>query len=88
VDGPEPSDCIVVLEGDAGDARLRHALDLLRDDYGKELVIDAPTALKYGRPTYEYAQEYASKQPPATRARNCARLPAASKQFRRAQQAV
>jgi hypothetical protein len=65
IDCPQRSDWIVVLEGDSDDVRLRHALELLKEGYGKDLMIDAPTAVKYGRPTFEYAQEYANRQPAA-----------------------
>jgi len=68
VDRPEQSDFIVVLAGDIGDYRLQHALELLNQGYGRELLIDVAQQVKFGRPMYEYAEEYANNLPVSTRA--------------------
>jgi hypothetical protein len=42
VDAPRPADAILVLAGET-DKRPRRALDLLRQGYGKRIVLDVPT---------------------------------------------
>jgi uncharacterized SAM-binding protein YcdF (DUF218 family) len=58
LDNPIHSDVIVVLSGDTGDARFLHALNLLRSGYSKELILDAPDWIEYGRTSSDLAREY------------------------------
>jgi uncharacterized SAM-binding protein YcdF (DUF218 family) len=58
LDNPAPSDIIVVLNGDIGDARFLHALNLLRSGYSQELILDAPDWVEYGRTSSDLAREY------------------------------
>jgi hypothetical protein len=51
VDSPRPSDAILVLAGET-DIRPRHALELLKQGYGKRIVLDVPSQSKL----YEFTQ--------------------------------
>jgi hypothetical protein len=61
---PQHADFIVVLAGDRGDNRFQHALQLLREGYAHDLILDAPDWIKYGRSDYDYASEYVQKAAP------------------------
>jgi len=58
LDNPTRSDIIVVLNGDIGDARFLHGLNLLRNGYSQELILDAPDWVEYGRTSSDLAREY------------------------------
>ena len=58
LDNPERSDIIVVLSGDSGDVRFLHALNLLRNGYSQELILDASDWVLYGRTESDLAREY------------------------------
>jgi uncharacterized SAM-binding protein YcdF (DUF218 family) len=58
VEAPQPADAIVVLAGET-DIRPRRALELLRQGYGKWIVLDVPTNAKlYGFTEIELAEKY------------------------------
>jgi hypothetical protein len=58
VEDPRPSDAILVLAGET-DFRPRRALDLLKQGYGKWIVLDVPTDAKlYEFTQIELAQRY------------------------------
>ena len=58
VDAPQPSDLILVLAGET-DHRPAHALELLRQGYGKRVLIDVPADVKiYDTFQLDVAQKY------------------------------
>jgi DUF218 domain len=58
VDAPQPSDVIVVLAGET-DHRPARALELLRQGYGKRVVIDVPADVKiYDTLQLDVAEKY------------------------------
>ena len=58
LDHPTRADIIVVLSGDIGDTRFLHGLELLRNGYSQELILDAPDWVEYGRTSSDLAREY------------------------------
>jgi hypothetical protein len=57
-DNPQKSDAIVVLDG-GGDSRYQKGLELLRQDYGKVLFLDARTDIRqYGHTPAEWASQF------------------------------
>jgi hypothetical protein len=65
VDGPRPSDVILVLAGET-DNRPRRALELLGQRYGQRIVLDVPTKAKlYEFTQIELAQNYIKDLPQA-----------------------
>lgn len=64
VNKPRPAEIIVVLAGDLDDSRFQHALALFRAGYGHDLVLDAPSWIKYGHPYTEYAWQYVRQAAP------------------------
>jgi uncharacterized SAM-binding protein YcdF (DUF218 family) len=61
VDHPERSDVIVVLAGDHNDHRYLRGLALLRNGYGRQMVVDAPAELVYGRTYAERAMDFVAQ---------------------------
>jgi hypothetical protein len=61
------SDLAIVLAGEVDDTRTQRGLDLLRTGYAREVVLDAPTFVLYGRHAFEYAQDYVQTLPPELR---------------------
>lgn len=68
VDNPQHSTVIVVVAGDFKDARSQHALELFREGYAQELVLDAPDWLEYGRTNSDLAREYLQASIPEKKA--------------------
>ena len=58
VNRPERSDVIVVLAGDHNDLRYWRGLQLLREHYGRRMLVDAPADRLYGRSYAEYATDF------------------------------
>lgn len=58
VNHPEHSDVIVVLAGDHNDLRYSRGLQLLREQYGHRMLVDAPADRLYGRSYAEYAADF------------------------------
>ena len=58
VNHPERSDVIVVLAGDHNDLRYWHALELLREGYGQQMVVDASADQIYGRTYAQHAADF------------------------------
>ncbi len=58
VNRPERSDVIVVLAGDHNDLRYWRGLELLREGYGRQMLVDAPADRIYGRSYAEYAADF------------------------------
>jgi uncharacterized SAM-binding protein YcdF (DUF218 family) len=61
---PHHADVIVVLAGDLGDIRFQRGLELLREGYAQQLVLDAPTWIAYGRMASDLAREYVKEAAP------------------------
>jgi DUF218 domain len=61
VDHPERSDVIVVLAGDHNDLRYWHGLEMLREGYARNMMIDVPAGTMYGRTREEYAADFVSR---------------------------
>lgn len=65
VDDPRPSDVIVVLAGET-DHRPAHALELLRQGYAQQVLIDVPVASKiYDTSQMQIAEKYVRSLPEA-----------------------
>ena len=58
VNHPERSDVIVVLAGDHNDLRYWRGLQLLREQYGRRMLVDAPADRLYGHSYAEYAADF------------------------------
>ncbi len=59
VDRPQKSDVIVVLAGDDNDVRYWRGLQLLREGYGRHLLLDAASDwIKYGRRQSDAATDF------------------------------
>ena len=61
VNRPERSDVIVVLAGDHNDLRYWSGLDLLRQGYGRHMVLDVPGEQIYGRTYADYAADFIAR---------------------------
>jgi uncharacterized SAM-binding protein YcdF (DUF218 family) len=61
VNHPERSDVIVVLAGDHNDLRYWHALELLREGYGQQMVVDASADRIYGRTYAQHAADFVTQ---------------------------
>jgi len=61
VNNPEKSDAIVVLAGDAADARYWHGMELLRSGYAQHLVLDATTGVTYGHSYTDLAADLVAR---------------------------
>lgn len=71
VDAPEKADLILVLAGET-DHRPERGLQLLRQGYGRTLVLDVPaTAEVYGSSEQQLAEKYARSLPEAASVRVC-----------------
>jgi hypothetical protein len=58
IDPTEGSDVLVVLDGDENDERYQRALELLREGYGSELLVDERSDLRiFGRTPVALEQE-------------------------------
>jgi hypothetical protein len=64
LDRPVPSDLVVVLAEDFSDDRAERALALLRQGYGRQLVLDAPDEIHYGVNKSEAAADYLRRTVP------------------------
>ncbi len=64
VDAPRRSDVIVVLAGDFGDLRFERALDLLREGYAPQLVLDADDWVRFGLSDFDRAQAFVREAAP------------------------
>jgi len=64
INRPMPSDLIVVLAGDFSDDRAERALALLRQGYGKQLILDAPDEIHYGLSESDAAADYLRRNAP------------------------
>ena len=58
VNHPERSDVILVLSGDHNDHRYWGGVELLREGYAPQMLVDAPTDLVYGRTYAERAADF------------------------------
>jgi len=58
VNNPEKSDAVVVLAGDAADARYWRGMELLRAGYGRHLFVDATTGITYGHSYVDLAKDF------------------------------
>jgi hypothetical protein len=71
VDAPQTSDVILVLAGET-DHRLERGLELLREGYGRILVIDVPAAARvYGFTAVDLASQYMHNLPESASIRVC-----------------
>ena len=71
VDGPQPSDLILVLAGET-DRRPAHALELLHQGYGKHVLIDVPAETRiYELSQLDLAQKYVRDLPDAASVSIC-----------------
>jgi uncharacterized SAM-binding protein YcdF (DUF218 family) len=61
VNHPENSDVIVVLAGDHNDTRYFHGLEMLRDGYGRHMMIDVPAGKIYGNAYTKYAADFVAQ---------------------------
>ena len=61
VNQPERSDVIVVLAGDHNDLRYWRGLELLREGYGQQMLLDASSDRIYGRTYAEYASDFIAR---------------------------
>jgi uncharacterized SAM-binding protein YcdF (DUF218 family) len=61
VNHPERSDVIVVLAGDHNDRRYWRGLQLLREGYGQQMVVDASSELIYGRTYAQHAADFVAQ---------------------------
>jgi uncharacterized SAM-binding protein YcdF (DUF218 family) len=69
-DHPQKSDAIVVLGGDRDDIRYNRAVELLRQGYGKVLLLDASADGHYfGKTEVQYAQSFLDGAPEDIRGR-------------------
>jgi uncharacterized SAM-binding protein YcdF (DUF218 family) len=68
VNQPERSDVIVVLAGDHNDHRYWRGLELLREGYAQNMVVDATTDLMYGHTHAQYASDFAAQSAGGNRA--------------------
>ena len=64
LDRPIRSDLIVVLAEDFSDDRAERAVALLRQGYGKQLVLDAPDEIHYGLSKSDAAADYLQRSAP------------------------
>jgi uncharacterized SAM-binding protein YcdF (DUF218 family) len=58
VNNPEKSDAVVVLGGDAADARYWRGMDLLRAGYARHMFVDATTGITYGHSYVDLAKDF------------------------------
>jgi len=71
LDAPQPSDLILVLGGEA-DHRPAHALELLRQGFGRGVLIDVPVDAKiYDTSLLELAEKYVRNLPESAVVRLC-----------------
>jgi uncharacterized SAM-binding protein YcdF (DUF218 family) len=71
VDAPQPSDLILVLAGET-DHRPAHALELLRQGFGRRVLIDVPADAKiYDTSQLELAEKYVRNLPESAVVRLC-----------------
>jgi uncharacterized SAM-binding protein YcdF (DUF218 family) len=61
VNDPTRSDVIVVLAGDHNDRRYWRGLELLREGYGKHMLVDAPGDVIYGHTDVQYAAAFVAQ---------------------------
>jgi hypothetical protein len=61
VNHPERSDVIVVLAGDRNDHRYWSGFELLRDGYGRKMLLDASAEQIYGRTYADYASDFVAR---------------------------
>jgi hypothetical protein len=61
VNQPERSNVIVVLAGDHNDLRYWRGLELLREGYGQQMLVDASSDRIYGRTYAEHAADFISR---------------------------
>jgi uncharacterized SAM-binding protein YcdF (DUF218 family) len=62
VDGPEKADAIVVLAGDSNDVRYWRGMQLLRQGYGRDLLLDAAEDFThYGQTSADAAEQFVSR---------------------------
>jgi uncharacterized SAM-binding protein YcdF (DUF218 family) len=61
VNRPEKSDAIVVLAGDRNDRRYWRGVELLRDDYGQRMLLDAMSERIYGQTYAEHASNFVAQ---------------------------
>lgn len=61
VNHPERSDVIVVLAGDHNDLRYWRGLELLREGYGQQMIVDVTNDRVYGRFYAEYAADFVAQ---------------------------
>ncbi|HUI85268.1 MAG TPA: YdcF family protein [Candidatus Binatia bacterium] len=61
VNSPEKSDAIVVLAGDAADARYWRGLELLRAGYAQHVLVDATMGITYGHSYADLAAEFVAR---------------------------
>jgi uncharacterized SAM-binding protein YcdF (DUF218 family) len=70
-DAPQPSDLILVLAGET-DHRLTHALALLHEGFGRQVLIDVPADAKiYDTSLLELAEKYVRNLPESAVVRLC-----------------
>jgi hypothetical protein len=69
VNDARPSDVAIVLAGDFNDFRVQQGLALLQKGYARELILDEPTQILFGRTYSEYAQDYIQTLPEGVRER-------------------
>jgi uncharacterized SAM-binding protein YcdF (DUF218 family) len=61
VNHPERSDVIVVLAGDRNDHRYWRGLELLREGYGQQMMVDAMAEVIYGRTYAQHAADFVAQ---------------------------
>ena len=61
VNNPQKSDAIVVLAGDEADDRYFRGLKLLRQGYGRNMLLDATTTITYGHSYTELAADLVAR---------------------------
>ncbi len=61
INNAEKADAIVVLGGDAADARYWRGLQLLREGYARHLFLDANTGMTYGHSYVDLAKDFVAK---------------------------
>ncbi len=61
VNQPERSDVILVLAGDHNDLRYWRGLELLREGYGQQMLLDASSDRIYGRTYAEHASDFVAR---------------------------
>ena len=66
---PQPSDILIVLAGDNDDIRLQRGLELLHRGYARDLILDAPDSLVYGRTASDLASDFIQTKFPNEAAR-------------------